>query len=345
MKALALEGGGVRGSYQVGAYEALIKLGYKFDCVAGTSIGALNGALIASNQFDDLKRLWQDMDIGYIFDLPKDLVDNVNNKKFNMEVVKDVFGIIKNKGINMTNLKKTLKDTLNEEAFFNSKTDFALVTIKRKNLEPVRVFKKDIPKGLVTDYIIASCSLPVFKREKMIDDNFYIDGGFHDLCPISLLVEKGYNDIIAIRVNGIGVFRKVDKKNTKIINIEPSRPLGSILCLDHEKILDNIKMGYYDVMRKFKLYDGYRYLFKSNGITLFKTLNRRIKKTEYRRIKSFFNTNDEKETIIKAIEYMMEKDKMNYYELYGLYHTLKIIKKNHKEDHFIANYIRKLKIF
>ena len=45
--ALALEGGGARGAYQIGAYEALTEAGVKVNAAAGTSVGALNGAMIA----------------------------------------------------------------------------------------------------------------------------------------------------------------------------------------------------------------------------------------------------------------------------------------------------------
>ena len=49
MKGLVLEGGGTKGAYQIGAYKALRDLGIKFQGVAGTSIGALNGAYIIQN--------------------------------------------------------------------------------------------------------------------------------------------------------------------------------------------------------------------------------------------------------------------------------------------------------
>ncbi len=43
---LVLDGGGARGAYQIGAWTALAEAGMKFSAVAGTSVGALNGALI-----------------------------------------------------------------------------------------------------------------------------------------------------------------------------------------------------------------------------------------------------------------------------------------------------------
>ncbi len=48
--ALVLQGGGALGAYQVGVYEALHEAGVEPDWVIGTSIGAINGAIIAGNR-------------------------------------------------------------------------------------------------------------------------------------------------------------------------------------------------------------------------------------------------------------------------------------------------------
>ena len=45
---LVLQGGGSLGAYECGVYKALHKHGIKFDTVAGTSIGAINAAIIAA---------------------------------------------------------------------------------------------------------------------------------------------------------------------------------------------------------------------------------------------------------------------------------------------------------
>src|SRR6516225_8186813 len=46
---LVLQGGGALGAYQVGVYQALDEAGVEPDWVIGTSIGAINGAMIAGN--------------------------------------------------------------------------------------------------------------------------------------------------------------------------------------------------------------------------------------------------------------------------------------------------------
>jgi NTE family protein len=47
---LVLQGGGALGAYQAGVYEALMEGGIEPDWVIGTSIGAINGAIIAGNE-------------------------------------------------------------------------------------------------------------------------------------------------------------------------------------------------------------------------------------------------------------------------------------------------------
>jgi NTE family protein len=61
--ALLLQGGGALGAYQAGVYEALAEADLDPDWVAGISIGAINGALIAGNapevRVDKLRAFWE----------------------------------------------------------------------------------------------------------------------------------------------------------------------------------------------------------------------------------------------------------------------------------------------
>ena len=45
---LVLEGGGAKGAYEIGACKALEEIGINITAVTGTSVGALNGALLPS---------------------------------------------------------------------------------------------------------------------------------------------------------------------------------------------------------------------------------------------------------------------------------------------------------
>ncbi len=61
--ALLLQGGGALGSYQAGVYAALAEAELQPDWVAGISIGAINGALIAGNaperRVEQLRTFWE----------------------------------------------------------------------------------------------------------------------------------------------------------------------------------------------------------------------------------------------------------------------------------------------
>ena len=50
---LVMQGGGSLGAYECGVYKTLAKRGIKFDIIAGTSIGAINAAIIAGSKNDD----------------------------------------------------------------------------------------------------------------------------------------------------------------------------------------------------------------------------------------------------------------------------------------------------
>lgn len=75
--ALVLQGGGALGAYHAGVYEALHKHGFHPDWIAGTSIGAFNGAIIAGNREQDalarLREFWETLtlpDYGAAVHLP-----------------------------------------------------------------------------------------------------------------------------------------------------------------------------------------------------------------------------------------------------------------------------------
>jgi NTE family protein len=71
--ALVLQGGGALGAYQVGVYQALEERGFAPNWVGGTSIGAINGALIAGNRPGErlarLERFWDTVARDDLFDL------------------------------------------------------------------------------------------------------------------------------------------------------------------------------------------------------------------------------------------------------------------------------------
>jgi predicted acylesterase/phospholipase RssA len=65
--ALVLSGGGGKGAYEIGCLRALRDHGIsRFCAVAGTSVGALNGALFTQDGLGAAKRVWHDISFGQV---------------------------------------------------------------------------------------------------------------------------------------------------------------------------------------------------------------------------------------------------------------------------------------
>lgn len=347
MTGLALAGGGVKGAYQVGAYLALKKCGIKIDGVVGTSIGSFNAALIASGNDAELYNFWKNVDVGELLNFNAKYTDSVNNEEKFKELIygiEQLTLIVKNKGINTTNLKNLLSDMIDEEKIRKSYIDFGLVTVRVNDLKPLYLFKEDMQKGKLAEYILASCNLPVFKVEKLIDNKYYIDGGFYDNNPINMLINKGYDKIYSVEVQGVGFNQKV-KDDTKVIKITPTRFLGSTLNVNKKKINENIKLGYYDTLKVLNKYDGINFIFKKHSMLLYNILVRKVEQEMYKKVKKYFKAKNNKELVIKALEYVMVKENMTYFNIYEVFKQIKYVKNETKKNHFIYDFIKELKLF
>ena len=141
MIGLALEGGGVRGSYQAGAYIAFLECGIKIDGVCGSSIGALNGAVIASGKGSELPRIWRNSNMGSIFGFTSEYVEAIKENKVNWKYLKslliNLINIITNKGIELKGVKELIDQELDINGLLNSNIDFGLVTVRLKDLKKI----------------------------------------------------------------------------------------------------------------------------------------------------------------------------------------------------------------
>ncbi|HCU2761211.1 TPA: patatin-like phospholipase family protein [Clostridioides difficile] len=267
MKGLVLEGGGTKGAYQIGAYKALRELGIEFQGVTGTSIGALNGAYIIQNDIEVMEDIWLNYDYTHFMNIDRETYERFKNVDFTTKNLNAVFELInkarKNEGIDISPLRQLMETTLNEDIIRKSKKDFGLVTVWwDKKINPYPLYIEDIPKGRLIDYLIASSSLPIFQTN-MMDDKLYLDGMFCDNMPIGLLEDKGYEDIVVIRLidDFIGKMNLNRHQNINIKTIIPSEYLGGSLNKDRDNVEKNIRLGYLDTMKAYERCTGIKYYF------------------------------------------------------------------------------------
>ncbi len=199
---LVLEGGGVKGIGLVGATSVLSSKGYKFRRVAGTSAGAIVGALLAA---------------GMTPEATVKTMQSLDYKLFRDEGKLDKFGfagkslsLLFEKGIYEGTY---LRDWLAQQLETLGVRTFADLKIKEewaKDLPPEQRYKlvvvaSDISGGrlarlpwdykryglnpddqLVADAVRASMSIPFFYEPVNLDGNYLVDGGMLSNFPIAL---------------------------------------------------------------------------------------------------------------------------------------------------------------
>lgn len=266
MYGLVLEGGGAKGAYHIGAYKAIKDMNIEIGGVAGTSVGALNGAAIAQDDFEKAYELWYNMCYSKVMNADDIEMKKLKKGKLTKEDIKSlserIKGVINEKGIDVTPLKDLLFELVDEDKIRNSGKDFGIVTVSLTDLKPLELYIEDIPEGKLVEYLLASAYFPAFKKEK-INGKMYIDGGIYNNLPINLLSNKGYKDIIAIRTHGPGRLKKNDNSGLNIIYISPNDDLGKTLDFDGEVARKNLKLGYYDGLKALKGLKGYKYYIES----------------------------------------------------------------------------------
>ena len=134
--ALVLAGGGARGAYEAGVWQALTELGVEFDMVCGTSVGAINAAMVVQGDVDKLNTLWKEIRTDQVFDVAED----ANMLSFATE-------FIKKGGASTDKLKALIDKYLDEEAVRNSPIEMGLMTTEFPTLKPRPLWVRDIPKG------------------------------------------------------------------------------------------------------------------------------------------------------------------------------------------------------
>ena len=263
MKGLVLEGGGAKGSFHVGVLKALFEREYEFQGVAGTSIGAINGALVAQGDFDKLYDLWYTATPSLLFDFDENMVVRILEKNLDKSVYKYIFqtarAVMSSKGVSLDKAKELLDKLVDEKKLRDSSIDFCLVTVEQEDdWKPLELFKKDIPQGEIKDYILTSAYLPIFNRAR-VGGKMFMDGGMYDNCPVNPLIHNGFDEIIAIRTGARMPSQKVIDRSVNVSYIDPSEPLGKLLDFRTDKIRYNIQLGYYDGLRFLDNLMGVRY--------------------------------------------------------------------------------------
>lgn len=187
--AFVLGGGGVLGAVEVGMLRALFRAGLRPDLVLGTSVGAVNGALVAADPSqgvtDRLVRLWASPEAGEVYG------DSVARqlRRFAARTHLHSPGP----------LRRLLERELGEG------TTFADLTVPFQccaaSIE--RAAEHWFAAGPVVDAVLASASVPGLLPPAEIDGEHFLDGGIVNSIPVGRAVELGARTVFVLQVGRI----------------------------------------------------------------------------------------------------------------------------------------------
>ncbi len=186
--AFVLGGGGLLGAHEVGMLRALTEAGVRPDLVVGTSIGALNGALVAADPVRAaarLSRMWQGEELRLAF-----------SEKLWGRTVRLV-----RSGTHLhsfESLRRVLAAALPGSDFADLELPFQCVAASIEGAS-ARWFST----GPVVPAVMASCAVPGLLPPVEIGGSHYFDGGLVDSIPVGRAVALGASTVYVLQVGRI----------------------------------------------------------------------------------------------------------------------------------------------
>ena len=206
---LVLQGGGALGAYQLGVYEALHGAGIEPDWVIGTSIGAINGALIAGNppalRVQRMRSFWEQVaHTPHAVDVFDPLgagraLNNMATAFFGIPAFftpnpMALFGASAPAGVESAAYYSTapLRRSLTELVDFGQINDHrsTRLTVGAVNVTSgVMTYFDSSKRRIEADHVMASGALPPAFGAVRIDGEPYWDGGIYSNTPIEAVLD------------------------------------------------------------------------------------------------------------------------------------------------------------
>ncbi|MDT5040381.1 MAG: hypothetical protein QOE51_1366 [Actinoplanes sp.] len=187
--AFVLGGGGVLGAVEVGMLRALLRAGYRPDVVVGTSIGAVNGVLVAADPSeavtDRLVRLWSSPEAADVYG------DSIARQLRRFAARTHLHSPLP--------LRRLLESELGEQSTFaDLKVPFRCCAASIE-----RAAEHWFDSGPLVDAVLASSSVPGLLPPMEINGEHFIDGGIVNSIPISEAVRVGAKLIFVLQVGRV----------------------------------------------------------------------------------------------------------------------------------------------
>jgi NTE family protein len=187
--AFVLGGGGILGASQVGMLRALADSGVSPDVVLGTSVGAINGAVVASDPgntgIERLTALWKDLSTRGVF---------------GASLLSQTATFIRTRTHLHTH--EPLRELLTQQ-FGDRRIEELAVPFQCVAASIERSEEHWFTDGSLVDAVLASSAVPGLLPPVEIGDEHYVDGGLVDSIPVDRAVELRVRTAYVLQVGRI----------------------------------------------------------------------------------------------------------------------------------------------
>lgn len=285
--ALVLAGGGAKGAYQLGVWEALreIRLEKNLVAVSGSSVGALNAALISLGGFDDAKTIWTSIMPKQFLNINFDTIigplDTLVKRTLTDGLCsRDGLIWIIDKYLTLDNLAASHIPAYVCVSGYNS--DCIECLNEKPQAEYISL--NEVTPEDAKSFLLASSAMPYIYPPEIIHGNVYRDGGLADNVPVYPMTSVGADNLIVVKLEPDD---KVDtslySKFKEVVEIVPSREIGDLfdgtLEFNNKNVDFRILLGYYDTLRTFSLR-----MYRLNGMPINQTEKKRREDADYEKI-------------------------------------------------------------
>ncbi len=298
--ALTLAGGGAKGAYQFGVWKALreMQLEKNLVAVSGSSVGALNAALISLNEFDDANTIWTSIMPKQFLDINFDTIIGPLDTLVKRTLTN---GLCSRDGLisiidNYLNLKELAAARIPAYICVSHYPSECIECLNEEP-EPEYISLSEVDAHDAKQLLLASSAMPYVYPPELIHNKVYRDGGLSDNVPVLPMTTVGADKLIVVKLE------PDDKVNTdlystfsEVVEIVPSREIGDLLDGTLEFTSRNadfrILLGYYDTLRTFSLR-----MYRLNGLPINEAEKKRREDADYEKIQSILR---QKRTFDKA---------------------------------------------
>ncbi len=205
--AFVLGGGGVLGAVEVGMLRALLERGIRPDLVLGTSIGALNGALVAREPelsvVDRLTGLWQS-------------ASSSGREVYGDRPLRTVRRAVTS-GTHLWSaepLRQRLADELGDLTFEDLPVAFQVCAASIE-----RSAEHWFTSGRVVDAVVASAAVPGLLPPAKVGEEHYLDGGIVNSVPLGRAVGLGATRVFVLQVGRLDRPLKAPKRPWEVARV------------------------------------------------------------------------------------------------------------------------------